>query len=162
MGFDIEQSMDNENFTKIGFVPGFGTTSEARSYTFAIADFSSGVQYYRLKQLDFDGTFTFTNSVEIEGPAPNNFSLSQNYPNPFNPSTVVNFTLPVESSITLKVYNMLGEDVLEILNSGLQAGYHKLDIDGSALSSGSYFYVLEATGTDGSIYRSVKKMILMK
>jgi len=162
LGFDIEQSIDNKNFTKIGFVPGFGTTSEARSYNFAIADFSAGVQYFRLKQLDFDGSSTLTNSVEIEGPAPNNFSLSQNYPNPFNPSTAINFTLPIESNISVKVYNMLGEDVLEILNSGLQAGYHKLDIDGSALSSGSYFYVLEANGTNGSNFRSVKKMILMK
>jgi photosystem II stability/assembly factor-like uncharacterized protein len=161
-GFEIEKSTDNENFTKIGFVPGFGTTSDSHTYDFIISEFSSGIQYYRLKQIDFDGSYTYTNSVEVEGLTPDQFTLSQNYPNPFNPSTSINFSLQVESSVTLKLFNMLGEEIADLFRSELPAGFHKYDFNGSALSSGTYFYLLETSGKDGRNFRSVKKMILMK
>jgi photosystem II stability/assembly factor-like uncharacterized protein len=161
-GFEIEQSFDNQNFNRVGFVPGFGTTSESKSYSFRISDAPAGIQYYRLKQIDFDGTSTIYNSVEIDGPVVREFALYQNHPNPFNPSTTISFSLPVESNVNIKLFNMLGQQVASVLNSELSAGNHKVDFNASALSTGAYIYTLEARGTDGNVFTSTKKMLLLK
>jgi len=161
-GFEVERSFDNENFAKIGFVPGFGTTTEMKSYSFKTSDVSAGVQYYRLKQIDFDGTVTIYNSVEVTGPVPNNFILDQNHPNPFNPSTTISFSLPVESNVTIKLFNMLGQEVAQIANSDFQAGNHNLEFNAKDLSSGAYVYTLEAKGVNGANFKSTKKMLLLR
>jgi hypothetical protein len=161
-GFEIDRSFDNETFEKIGFVPGFGTTTESKSYSYKIAEFASGIQYYRLKQIDFDGTYEYSEVIEVEGINPVQFTLFQNYPNPFNPSTSIKFSIPVDSNVKLKLFNMLGQEVAELLNSEISAGIHHIDFNASSLSSGTYFYVLEANGNNGSNFTSTKKMILMK
>ncbi|MDZ7626379.1 MAG: T9SS type A sorting domain-containing protein [Ignavibacteriaceae bacterium] len=171
-GFEIERSFDNENFDKIGFVPGFGTTTEMKSYSFRISDVSAGIQYFRLKQIDFDGTTTIYNSVEVTGPVPNTFVLNQNHPNPFNPSTTISFSLPVEANVNVKLFNMLGQEVAQIADGNFQAGNHNVEfsaIGGSAsggnassLSSGAYIYTLEATGVNGANFKSTKKMLLLR
>jgi photosystem II stability/assembly factor-like uncharacterized protein len=161
-GFEIEYSTDNQNFKKIGFVPGFGTTTEMKSYSFKISDVSAGVQYYRLKQIDYDGTSTIYNSVEVTGPVPNTFVLNQNHPNPFNPSTTISFSLPVESDVTIKLFNMLGQEVDQIVDGNFQAGNHSLDFNAIDLSSGAYIYKFEATGVNGAIFKSTKKMLLLR
>jgi len=161
-GFEIERSFDNENFDKIGFVPGFGTTTEMKSYSFRISDVSAGVQYYRLKQIDFDGTTTIYNSVEVSGPVPNTFVLNQNHPNPFNPSTTISFSLPVESNVTIRLFNMLGQEVAQIADGNFQAGSHNIDFSADNLTSGAYIYTLEATGVNGANFKSTKKMLLLR
>jgi len=161
-GFEIERSTDNQTFEKIGFVPGFGTTTESKSYTYKILEFYSGTQYYRLKQIDFDGTYEYSDAIEVEGHSPAQYTLFQNYPNPFNPSTSIKFSIPVDSNIKLKLFNMLGQEVAELLNSEISAGIHHVDFNASSLSSGTYFYVLEANGNNGSNIAVTKKMILMK
>ena len=161
-GFEVERSIDNENFTKIGFVPGFGTTTEMKSYSFRSSDVQAGVQYYRLKQIDFDGTSTIYNSVEVTGPVPNTFVLNQNHPNPFNPSTTISFSLPVESNVTIKLFNMLGQEVFQIANSDFQAGNHNLEFNAKDLSTGAYIYTLEAKGINGVNFKSTKKMLLLR
>jgi photosystem II stability/assembly factor-like uncharacterized protein len=161
-GFEIEHSIDDENFNKVGFVPGFGTTSELKSYSFRISNVDAGVQYYRLKQIDFDGTSTIYNSVEIFGPVPSNFVLNQNHPNPFNPSTTISFSLPVESSVTIKLFNMLGQEVAQITSSDFQAGNHNLEFNAKELSSGAYIYILEANGVNGLSFKSTRKMLLLR
>ncbi|MEE9573640.1 MAG: T9SS type A sorting domain-containing protein [Candidatus Neomarinimicrobiota bacterium] len=161
-GFEIDRSSDNETFEKIGFVPGFGTTTESKSYTYQIVEFASGIQYYRLKQIDFDGTYEYSEVIEIEGINPGQFTLFQNYPNPFNPSTSIKFSLPVDSNVKLKLFNMLGQEVGELLNSEISAGIHHIDFNASSLSSGTYFYVLEANGNNGSNFNATKKMILLR
>ena len=161
-GFEIEQSFDNENFNRIGFVPGFGSTTESKSYSFKISDAPSGIQYYRLKQIDFDGTFTHFNSVEVDGPVVREFVLNQNHPNPFNPSTTISFSIPVESNVTIKLFNMLGQQVAQIVNSDFQTGNHKIEFDAQDLSTGTYIYTLEARGVNGKSFSSAKKMILLK
>lgn len=161
-GFEIEHSFDNENFNKIGFVPGFGTTTEMKSYSFSVSDVASGINYYRLKQLDFDGTYTIYNSVEVDGPIPNSFALNQNHPNPFNPSTTISFSLPVESNVSIKLFNMLGQEVTQITQKDFQAGNHNVDFNAASLSSGAYIYTLEARGTNGSTFKSTKKMLLLR
>lgn len=161
-GFEIEQSFDNQNFNRIGFVPGFGTTTESKSYSFRISDAPSGMQYYRLKQIDYDGTSTIYNSVEIDGPVVREFALHQNHPNPFNPSTTISFSLPGESNVIIKLFNMLGQQVASVLNSELSAGNHNVDFNASALSTGAYIYTLEARSNDGKVFTSTKKMLLLK
>jgi hypothetical protein len=161
-GFQIERSFDNETFEYLGFVPGFGTTTQTKSYSFSVSDVQYGLQYYRLKQIDFDGTFTYSNSVEVTGPVPEQFVLNQNHPNPFNPSTKISFTLPVESNVNVKLFNMLGQEVREIANSNFQPGTHNIDFNAEGLSSGAYIYTLEAVGVNGQNFTSTKKMLLMK
>jgi len=161
-GFDIELSLDNQTFTKVGFVPGFGTTTEMKSYSFMISDVAAGVQYYRLKQIDFDGTSTIYNSVEVTGPVPNTFVLNQNHPNPFNPSTTISFSLPVESNVTIKLFNMIGQEVAQIAKNNFQAGSHNVEFNAQDLSSGAYIYTLEAKGINGANFVSTKKMLLLR
>jgi hypothetical protein len=161
-GFEIEQSFDNQNFSRIGFVPGFGTTTESKSYSFRISDAPSGVQYYRLKQIDFDGTFEQYNSVEVDVPVIQEFALYQNHPNPFNPSTTISFSIPVESNVSINLFNILGQQVATLTNSDFQAGNHKIEFNVKELSSGTYIYTLEAKGVDGKNFTSTKKMLLLK
>lgn len=161
-GFEIERSKDNESFEKISFVPGFGTTTEPKSYEYIVKELSSGVQYFRLKQIDYDGTFVISNSVEVAGIFPTNFALSQNYPNPFNPSTTIKFTLPVDSKVRLKLFNTLGQQVAELINSEMTMGIHNYDFNAENLSSGTYFYVLDANGNNGSNFKEIKKLVLIK
>jgi photosystem II stability/assembly factor-like uncharacterized protein len=161
-GFDVEHSLDNQSFSKIGFVPGFGTTSEMKSYSFRVSDIQSGVQYYRIKQIDFDGTSTIYNSVEVTGSLPNNFVLDQNHPNPFNPSTTISFSLPLEAKVNIKLFNMLGQEVAQITEKEFQAGIHSVDFNAASLSSGAYIYTLEAIGLNGEIFKSSRKMLLLR
>ncbi|MCI0715771.1 MAG: T9SS type A sorting domain-containing protein [Chlorobi bacterium] len=88
---------------------------------------------------------------------PNYYSLSQNYPNPFNPSTTIRFSVPKNTNVTLKVYDVLGKEVAVLVNELKQAGFHTVDFDASHLASGIYFYKIEAGD-----FNSVKKMILVK
>jgi hypothetical protein len=157
LGFEIEKSFNNEIFEKIGFVPGYGTTSESKNYNFIISDLPSQKTYYRLKQVDFDGTFEYSSSVEVDGVTPAEFSLKQNYPNPFNPTTKIGFTLPSESNVKISIYNLIGQKITEIVNSRFNAGNYSVDFNAADLSSGIYLYKIEA----GS-FTSVKKMQLMK
>ena len=161
-GFGIERSEDNINFTNIGFVPGFGTTTEPKSYSYTDQSVSNGKYYYRLKQTDFDGSFKYSDVVEAEVSLPTVFALEQNYPNPFNPSTSIRFSLPVDAQVTIGVYNLVGEKVAEIASGNLSAGSHNITFDASKLTSGIYFYRLDATGSSGKTFSSVKKMTLMK
>jgi photosystem II stability/assembly factor-like uncharacterized protein len=161
-GFEIERSSDNQTFEKIGFVPGFGTTTELKSYTYKIIEFYSGTQYFRLKQIDFDGTYEYSDAIEVEALIPGQFTLFQNYPNPFNPSTSIKFSIPVDSNVKLKLFNLLGQEVAELLNSEISAGIHQVDFNASGLSSGTYFYVLEANGNNGSNFTATKKMLMLK
>jgi hypothetical protein len=161
-GFEIDRSFDNETFEKIGFVPGFGTTTESKSYTYKITEFTSGIQYYRLKQIDFDGSYEYSEVIEVEGISPDQFALLQNYPNPFNPSTSIKFSLAGDSNVKLKLYNMLGQEVAELINTEISSGNHQIDFNATNLSSGTYFYVLEANGNNGSNFTATKKMILLK
>lgn len=162
LGFEIERSRDSESFILLGFISGKGTTTTKSSYSFIDTDIKTGKYYYRLKQIDFDGTSKYYNVVTVDAGFPKSFALSQNYPNPFNPGTVIKFQLPVESNVKLEIFNSLGERIRELINNRLAAGYHEVSFDGTNQPSGILYYVVTASGTDGSVFRSVKKMILMK
>ena len=108
-GFEIIRSTIEETWNKIGFVPGHGTTTEPQHYTFSDNDVKSGRYKYRLKQIDFDGSFEYSEEIEVNVTLPNKFSLDQNYPNPFNPTTTINYSIPEDVFVTLTVYNIVGE-----------------------------------------------------
>ncbi|MDZ7625490.1 MAG: T9SS type A sorting domain-containing protein [Ignavibacteriaceae bacterium] len=110
-----------------------------------------------MKQIDFDGTVSYSEEIEIDVTGPKEFTLYQNYPNPFNPSTTIKFALPERTNIEIAVYNSLGEKVADVLKSELSEGYHEVNFSASNLSSGIYFYRLESEK-----FVSVKKMIIIK
>lgn len=155
-GFEIQRSSDGE-FEKIGFVPGHGTTTETQSYIFIDENVLPGEYSYRLKQMDYDGTTEYSNIVEIDVTQPIEYSLSQNYPNPFNPSTTISYSISKDGLVTLKVYDILGKEVLTLINEVQSAGTKNITFDASELSSGVYYYQLVS-----GEFTSIKKLILMK
>ena len=159
-GFEVQRSTNNQ-FTTIGFVSGSGTTTEIHNYSFTDTDVQTGTYYYRLKQVDYNGVYDYSDVIQVEV-APVNFALEQNYPNPFNPSTKIIFSLAVDSRVSLKVFDVLGQEVTKLITTNMTAGVHEVIFDASSLNSGVYFYQLEATASDGTNFTSVKKMILTK
>jgi len=161
-GFDIERrdakSETQDVWNKIGFVNGNGTTTSPNNYEFTDRNLSSGKYNYRLKQIDFNGNYEYHNLAdEVVIGVPEKFSLEQNYPNPFNPSTNLEFGISDLEFVSLKVYNSLGKEVATLVNEIKPAGRYEVTFDGSNLSSGVYFYKIEA----GS-FSAVKRMILIR
>lgn len=162
-GFEIYKSVSGSPFTKIGFVAGNGTTTEAKAYSFVDRDVRAGENYgYRIKQIDFDGTFEYSKVVNVNGITPTEFSLDQNYPNPFNPSTNISYSVPVKSEVTLEVYNLIGQKIMTLVQGSVEAGKHFVQMNGSSMASGIYLLKLNAVGADGTQFTSSKKMTLMK
>jgi len=161
-GFSIQRSRDYENYTDVAFVEGNGTTTRPHEYNFIDKISGVGIYYYRLKQIDFDGSYEYSKVVEADVNAPSDFVLEQNYPNPFNPSTVIKFSLPVDSKVTIDLYNTLGEKVDRLVNKEFSTGNHSVNFDASDLSNGIYYYTLNAQGNNGNGFVSTKKMVLMK
>jgi hypothetical protein len=155
-GFDIQRKSLNSDYESVGFVTGFGTTTEARSYSFT-DEVAKGTYTYRLKQLDFDGSFEYSSEIEVDVNIPSVYSLEQNYPNPFNPSTTINFSLANEGFVKLAVYNTLGQEVITLVNEVKESGAHSVTFDASVLTSGAYFYKLETAQ-----FSQTKKMLLTK
>jgi PKD repeat protein len=156
-GFDIERMIEGGQFEKIGYVAGFGTTTEPKVYSFTDSKVSDGKYTYRLKQLDYDGTFRYSNEVSAEVTLPLEYSLEQNYPNPFNPGTIIKYSIPDDGFVKLSVYNMLGEEVANLVNTQQKAGRYEINFNASNLASGVYVYRLEAPN-----FTSSKKLMLMK
>jgi len=156
-GFDIERSTIDDSWKKSGFVEGHGNRNSPKSYSFTDKNPVGGSIFnYRLKQIDTDGEFNYSDIVEVEM-IPNEFILYQNYPNPFNPATTIKYALPFESKVKIVLYNSLGEQVAVILNRTMPAGYHNIKFYGSELTSGIYIYRIETKG-----FIKSKKMMLIK
>jgi Secretion system C-terminal sorting domain len=169
-GFEIERQVSNMQspvgkWEKIGFADGNRTTTEPQSYYFIDKNIISGIYYYRLKQIDLNGSYKYlpdASGIEVKI-NPTHFELSQNYPNPFNPSTTIQYSLSNESRVKISVYNSIGQLVIELLNSTESAGIHKVIWNAWSFPSGIYFYKLQVLKSNGAIsFESVKKMILMK
>ena len=161
-GFMIERSSNKVDFSEIAFIDGQGTTTNVTDYEYTDVISKPGKYSYRLKQIDFDGTTTYSIVVESEVEGPKVFVLSQNYPNPFNPSTIINFSLPVDSYVSIELFNTLGEKVDELTNRDYSIGSHEINFDASKLSNGVYYYTITASGFDGNSFTATKKMVLMK
>jgi photosystem II stability/assembly factor-like uncharacterized protein len=158
-GFEIQRTNANENnWKKISFIQGNGTTNESKNYSYEDRNISSGKYQYRLKQIDFNGNYEYhalANEVEIG--APKKFALSQNYPNPFNPYTKINYELPITNYVSIKIYDVNGKEVAQLINQNQKAGYYTVEFNASNLASGMYFYRIQA-----GEFSATKKMILIK
>jgi hypothetical protein len=172
LGFEIERKAESEEWRTIGFTEGKGTSTEITNYYFTddLFEISASRLFYRLKQIDFDGTYVYSDEVEIEIVRPIVFSLSQNYPNPFNPSTKIKFSITKSpllggdgrgGLVTLKVYDILGNEVKTLVNEEKPAGEYVVEFNPASSirnpASGIYFYQLRTEG-----YINTKKMLLIK
>ncbi len=155
--FEIERRGEDGQYITIGYVEGYGTTTEPQEYSYMDNTVGTGTFFYRLKQIDFLGTYKYSDEIEVEVNAPLTFGLEQNYPNPFNPSTNIKYSVPETGSIKLSIYNVLGEEVAVLVDRIVQVGFYEVTFDASNLPSGVYFYRLQA----GSFVET-KKMVLLK
>lgn len=158
-GFEIERKFD-DNWVVVGYVEGKGTTTIRQSYTFTdfVESQSTEKIVYRLKQLDYDGMYSYSNEVEVEfSPVPTHLELEQNFPNPFNPATSIRYSLPAEGFVTLKVYDAIGNEISTLVSENQNEGLHSINFNASEIPSGIYFYSI-------SFNNQVKtnKMILIK
>jgi len=158
-GFEIERTsaLPNTEWGKIGFVKGNGTTTEIMRYVFQDDIENQGNYKYRLKQIDFDGKINYSNTIEVEVIRTTEFTLSQNYPNPFNPTTLIKYQIPVESFTTLKVYDVLGNEVVTLVKDEKTVGNYEVEFNATGFASGVYLYKLQA-----GEFVEVKKMIILK
>jgi carboxypeptidase T len=156
LGFEVEKSLNKNEWSLLGFVSGKGTTTETTNYSFIDNSSSEWKVYYRLKQIDYDGSYTYSGIVESEGLLLE-YSLMQNYPNPFNPLTIIEFAIPKEEKVSLKVFDIQGAEAAVLLNETKAAGKYKISFDATSLTSGVYFYQLI---TEGKIIS--RKMAVLK
>ena len=162
-GFDIERKLvTSETWSKVGYMDGKGTTTVPTSYRFEDRKLNTGKYDYRLKQIDYNGNIEYydLNGV-IEVGVPTKYDVSQNYPNPFNPTTKIDYDLPFNSKVTMKLYDMSGREVMTLVNDQLTAGYYTGTYNMSNLSSGAYFFRITANG-NGQNFVATKKMMLIK
>ena len=141
----------------LSFVEGHGNSYSPKQYSFYDNSPVKGKAVYRLKQIDTDGAFEYSNEVEISFLQSDKTELYQNHPNPFNPSTMISFSLPELAQVSIIIYNAIGQQVLTLLNKQISAGIHNVNFDGSNLSTGFYFYRLETPN-----YSKTMKMMLIK
>lgn len=168
-GFDIERSIplnppegQTSEWKKIAFIPGHGTSNVSNGYLFKDEKLKTGKYQYRLKQIDFNGNYEyFPLGTELAITPPGSFGLSQNYPNPSNPNSRINFELPVTGKVNIKVYDIIGREVMTLIDETREADYYMVEFDGSNLASGVYFYRIYAEG-EGQKFTQTMKMIIVK
>lgn len=144
-------------WTILSFISGNGTTADASSYIYTDLTPAAGKNLYRLRQIDFDGTETFSPVIEVEFGLPAEFYVSDNYPNPFNPSTQFTVSLPSESKVLLSLYSLSGELVSSTDFGTRPAGLSQLNLEAAGLVSGAYFYTIQA-----GEYTKTGKITLLK
>ena len=156
-GFEVQKRYDNTSYEKIGFVSGNGTTTNGMQYSFEDNDLLAGRIFYRLKQLDFNGDFEYSNEIMVEVLNLSDYQLYQNYPNPFNPSTTIKYSVPAQSKIKISLYDIIGNEVITLFEGIKQSGVHNVDFTADNLPSGVYFVSMTAENFSKAI-----KITLMK
>ncbi len=156
-GFDVERKSGNNEWIKIAFINGLGNSNSPKEYSFTDNNLVGSNKFqYRLKQIDSDGKYKYSDIVEISF-VPNEFALSRNFPNPFNPVTKIRYQLPKESRVSIKLFDILGAEVKELVNEQKEAGVYEINLNASELPSGTYIYRIIAGD-----FVQTKKMILLK
>jgi hypothetical protein len=173
-GFEVQRSevrgqkSEVSNWERIAFVEGHGTTSEQQNYSYKDSSLTNGKYFYRLKQIDYDGSFKYSLEIEIDLSNPLRYSLEQNYPNPFNSTTTIEFSLAEQAGVTLKIYNILGKEVKTLIKERLSPGNYLInwdakESDGKLLPTGIYLIRLSAISSGGSdSYCKTIKTLLLK
>ena len=141
-GFNVEKLIGNQVWKNIGFVQGSGNSNSTKKYNFVDNNLKPGSYSYRLKQIDNDGNFKYSDVISLNINLIEKSEMGQNYPNPFNPTTTIQFTMAKEDKIRLVVYNAIGQQVAELVNGNVEAGTHNVTFNASSLTSGIYFYTL--------------------
>ncbi len=163
--FVVERKAENcSTWSNIGEVRANGNSNSPKKYNFTDKKLNSGKYSYRLKMIDNDGTFEYSDVIESDIGLPKEYAISQNYPNPFNPTTKIDFQLPFDSRVQIELYNITGERVATLINAEMQAGFHTYEMAQTAqLSSGVYIYrIIASSSSQTSPFTAVKKMVLMK
>jgi hypothetical protein len=163
LGFEIERKIiaanDQGEWIRIAFVEGSGTTTENKNYNYIddVNDVFASSLIYRLKQVDYNGKFEYSSEVLVDNISPANYVLEQNYPNPFNPLTTISFGIPVKSKVALKVFDIVGNEIITLVNEEKEPGRYNVNFNAENIASGIYFYTLKTEN-----FIQTKKMILMK
>ncbi len=155
-GFEVQRTSTKNDWKTLAFVNGNGTTTEKHNYSFRDEETFTGKCSYRLKQIDYNGSYQYSYVVEVEANN-TNYVLEQNYPNPFNPETRINFSLPAQSNVSLKIFDVLGNEVKTLINGVMESGNHSILFNANDLGSGVYFYELKANN-----FTKKLKMLLTK
>lgn len=159
-GFEVQRKLSSNiisDWKRIGFVQGNGNSNLANEYSYTDNLSVLGKYCYRLKQMDNDGSASYSKTVEVNLGTPNKYELDQNYPNPFNPNTNIKFKLPLSGNVKIIVYNLIGQEVKVLLNEFKEAGEHIINFTADGLNSGVYIYRIEANG-----FTEARKMTLLK
>ena len=160
-GFEIERASALtpliQDWEKVGFVQGHGNSNSPKEYSFTDIPNGGTKFQYRLKQIDNDGKYSYSSVINIEIEVLNEYTLNQNYPNPFNPSTVITYSLPASSKVTLTVYDVLGKLITTLVNENQEAGSYSVNFNAAELSNGIYFYKIQSDN-----FVKTNKMMLLK
>lgn len=162
-GFEIERRNGTKaNFQKVDFIKGSGTTDSPKNYIYVDEELSNGSYYYRLKQIDYNGNYEYSEILPVSLKTPNSILLFPNSPNPFNSSTIIAYYLPQNSQVKLTIYSLSGQEVIKLVDNRQELGYYRVGWDGKnfqgiKVSSGIYYYKLR---TENSL--ECKKMLLLK
>jgi hypothetical protein len=155
--FEVQRSFEGNEFATVGFVNGKGTTTQRQDYVYKDEINSDGKYLYRLKQIDYLGSYQYSDIIEIDLRVFNSYLLEQNYPNPFNPSTTIGYGIKDKSNVKITILNSIGEEVALLVNEEKESGYHTIEFNAAGLPSGVYFYRLKAGN-----FIETKKMILLR
>lgn len=167
-GFGVERRTKTpdgySNWKEVAFINGHGTSNERHTYTMNDQKLSTGVYQYRLKQVDYNNNaeyFTPGNTSDLVIGKPGQFDVSQNYPNPSNPKSKIDFQMPFDGKVSIKVYDILGQQVASLIDEYKTADFYTVEFDGSNIASGTYFYRIIAEGNNQKFTKTMK-MILVK
>jgi hypothetical protein len=164
LGFAIERKIARSPFQQIAFVAGNGSSNARNFYEYRDPALPPGVYSYRLKQIDTSGDVSFSSDVTVQINAPEGFSLEPNYPNPFRHSTTFVFKLAERSFVSLRIYNLLGQEVARLVSQDLDAGLHQVrwevNHQQKDLTPGIYFVILRHREPDGIERHSGKRKLL--
>jgi hypothetical protein len=172
-GFEVQKSFGSPVAYQTipnSFIPGNGTTLEPHQYSFIDVITENGTWYYRLKQIDLDGTINCTEPVSVntvtgvqENRVPTKFAVAQNYPNPFNPSTTIRYELPQDAHVALVISDVLGREVATLVNETKGAGFYAAEWNAATVASGIYFARFTVMDGAGAVkYSKINKLMLMK
>jgi len=151
------------SYTSNDSLKGMGTSPSGRCYNLTDLKVKSGATYqYTIQSVSTDGITKDLATLSVRVDVPKTYALLQNYPNPFNPTTTIGYQLPAVSRVTMKIYDILGREVVTLVDQQQNAGVYKIVFDGNRYSSGVYFYRVNAVRKDGKSFSAVKKLLLMK
>jgi hypothetical protein len=157
-GFEVQRKSASDEYLILGYLKGYGTTTISHNYNYSDKDVPSGNYTYRLRQIDYNGSFEYSKEIDVQvTEIPKEFSLEQNFPNPFNPATTIKFSVPEEQIVEIKIFDVLGNEVAGIIKELFTPGSYEREWNAGKISSGVYYLRMTA-----GEFNKTRKMILIK